>query len=215
MGVQIYLLDRRTVTLFVDGMTQEIGTLRRSWKLTEIDNEREAEIAAAKTSFRSKAAPVAVMVADVTELWLAAEPSQPIAAHQVLGWDADRSSVTDLGWDYLPVLGYAVRTGALAGYVLHEEKIGGLSPVTHDRAIELGIYDPAGQFLRQGQPSIVKCVSVRPYISAYVQANCVLNDGRNAEILTSVEPDALPPPAWYIGKRPSDVVRFPEIRATE
>jgi hypothetical protein len=49
------------------------------------------------------------MVADVSELPLAATPSRPTAAHLVLGWDADRSSVTDFGWDHLPVLGYAVK----------------------------------------------------------------------------------------------------------
>lgn len=187
MGVQIYLLEPKTVTLLVGGLPQEVGTLRRFWKVTEVDEKRSKEIDAVKSRLRGKATPMAVMVADVTELPLAADPSQQVAAHMVLGWDADRFSVTDFGWDYLPVLGYAVRTKASAEYVLHEEGAGGLSPIVRNRAIELGIHNRAGQFVRQGQPSIVNCLSVRPYISAYVQADCVLNDGRNAEILTSVE----------------------------
>lgn len=215
MGIQVYLLDRRKVTLLVDGLVQEIGTLRRSWKVTEIDSERAMEIDAAKARLQGKAAPIAVMVADVTELPLAAAPSTPVAAHLVLGWDADRSSVTDLGWDYLPILGYAVRTSTSAGYILHEERAGGLFPITRARAVELGIHDQAGQFLRLGQPPIAECRSTRPYIEGYAQADCVLSDGRAAEILTTIKIKKLPEPAWYVGKRPVDVARYPETGATD
>ena len=208
MGVQIYLLDRRRVTLLVDDLVQEIGTLRRSWKVTEIDSDRAIEIDAAKAGLQGKAAPVAVMVADVTELPLAAEPSIPVAAHLVLGWDADRSSVTDFEWDYLPVLGYAVQTSSSAGYILHEERAGGLFLVTRARAVELGIRDQAGHFLRLGQPSIAECNSVRPYIAGYTQANCVLINGRDAEILTSTPSGQAPEIAWYIGKRPRDAAQY-------
>lgn len=215
MGVQIYLLDRRNITLVIDGLCREIGTLRRSWKVTEIDGERASEIDATKENFHGKPAPVAVMVADVTILALETEPNRQVAAHLVLGWDADRSSVTDFGWDYLPVLGYAVQAGASAGYVLHEERAGGLSPVTRARAVALGIHDQAGQFLRQGQPAIAECRSVRPYIAGYAEADCILSNGHAAEILTSVKPEKLPEPAWFIGKRPSDVAHYPETGATE
>lgn len=215
MGVQIYLLDRRVVTLLVAGLAQEVGTLRRSWKVTEIDNERAAEIAAAKASVQNKAAPIAAMVADITELRLAADPSQSIAAHQVIGWDADRSSVTDLGWDYLPLLGYAVQADTPGEYVLHEERAGGLSPITAARAVELGIHDRTGHFLRRGQPSIAECSSVRPYIAGYAQANCTLSGGKLAEILTSIQPNQLPSPEWYVGKRPADVAQYPEAIAPE
>jgi hypothetical protein len=215
MGVQIYLLDRRKVTLLVDGLVQEIGTLRRSWKVTEIDNERAVEIGAAKADLRGQAAPVAVMVADVTELPLAAGLGQPVSAHLVLGWDADRSSVTDFGWDYLPVLGYGVQTDSSAGYVLHEERGGALTPLTSARAVELGISDQAGKFLRQGQPTIVECRSVRPYISSYVQADCVLSNGTAAEILTSVKAGELPEIGWYTGKRPADVAHYAETDLSE
>ena len=215
MGVQIYLLDRRRVTLLVDDLVQEIGTLRRSWKVTEIDSERAMEIDAAKAHLQGKAAPVAVMVADVTELPLAAEPSKPVAAHLVLGWDADRSSVTDLGWDYLPVLGYAVQISASTRYMLHEERVGGLFPVTRARALELGIRDQTGHFLRLGQPSIAECNSIRPYIAGYTQADCVLSNGHTAEILTRIQPGQAPEITWYIGKRPSDVARYPETLHNE
>lgn len=210
MGVQIYLLDRRTVTLTVDGLAQEIGTVRRSWKVTEVDDERAKEIEAAKTRLQDKAAPAAVMVADVAELPLAAGASQLVAAHLVLGWDADRFSVTDFGWDYLPVLGYAVRGGPGAEYILHEEGEGGLSPITRSRAIELGIHDQAGQLRRLGQPLIAECRSTGPYIPGYVQADCVLSDGRTAKILTSVQGEQLPGAGWYVGKCPSEVSHYPE-----
>ena len=209
MGVQIYLLDRRTVTLLVGADLQKIGTLRRSWKVTEIDDDRAADIEAAKANIAGQGAPLAVMVADVAEIPLAIEPNRPVAVHLVIGWDADRSSVTDFGWDYLPVLGYAVRSTASAEYVLHEERAGVLHPVTSIRANELGILDGAGKFQRRGQPSITECRSVRPYITSYAQADCTLSDGQVAEILTSVEPGSLPDSIWYVGKRPADAARYP------
>ena len=140
---------------------------------------------------------------------MAAKPSQPIAAHLVLGWDADRSSVTDFGWDYLPVLGYAVQS-ASDGYVLHEERGGGLFPVTRTRALELGIHDHTGHLLRLGQPLIAECKSTRPYITGYAQADCVLSNGQAAEILTNIGPGQVPEIGWYIGKRPSEVAQYPE-----
>jgi hypothetical protein len=209
VGVQIYLLDRRTVTLLVGTDPQKIGTLRRSWKVTEIDGDRSAEIAAAKANIVGEGAPPAVMVADVAEIPLAIEPSRLVAAHLVIGWDADRSSVTDFGWDYLPVLGYAVRGTSSAEYALHEERAGVLHPVTTSRAIELGILNDAGKFQRRGQPSITKCRSVRSYISSYAQADCTLSDGQIAEILTSVKSEMLPDSTWYVGKRPADVAHYP------
>jgi hypothetical protein len=208
VGVQIYLLDRRTVTLLVGAERQQIGTLRRSWKVTEIDRDRAADIEAAKANIAGQGAPLAVMVADVGEIPLAIEPNQPVAAHLVIGWDADRSSVTDFGWDYLPVLGYAVRGTASAEYALHEERAGVLHPVTAIRAIELGILDGAGKFQRRGQPSITECRSVLPYISSYAQADCTLSDGQIVKILTSVEPGTLPDSTWYVGKRPADAARY-------
>jgi hypothetical protein len=208
LGVQIYLLDRRTVTLLVGNHSHKIGTLRRSWKVTEIDGDRAAEIEAAKANIAGEGAPPAVMVADVAEIPLAIEPSRPVAAHLVIGWDADRSSVTDFAWDYLPALGYAVRSTSSAEHALHEERAGVLHPMTTSRAIELGILDDAGKFQRRGQPSITKCRSVRPYISSYAQADCTLSNGQIAEILTSVESEMLPDSTWYVGKRPADVAHY-------
>jgi hypothetical protein len=209
MGVQIYLLEPKTVTLLVDGLPQEIGTLRRFWKVTEVDEERSKEIDAAKLRLEGKAAPIAVMVADGTEMSLAANPSNQVNAHIVLGWDADRSLVTDAGWDWLPVLGYAVMTGDAAKYQLHEESGTGLVPVSRARAIELGIHDTTGRFVRLGQPLITECRSVEPYIASYVQADCRLANGKTAEMLTIIRLGEMPEKAWYAGKRPSDVAHFP------
>lgn len=208
MGVQIYVLERRTVTLLIDGSAQEIGTLRRSWKVTEIVSERAAEIDKAKTAYEGSAVPMAVMVADVAELPLATDPTSQISAHLVLGWDADRSSVTDFGWEYLPVLGYAVRREGSTKFELHEEKGGSLYPLSGARALELGIVDRKGRFVRKGQPTITGCRSVRHYITSYAQADCILSNGQTADILTAVEDGTLPLPAWYVGKRPVDVANY-------
>ena len=210
MGVQVYLLEQQTVKLSVEGLTQEIGTLRRSWKVTEFDHERSMEIGAAIASVRDDVAPVAAMLADVTELTLAREPHRSVAAHLVLGWDSDRSTVTDFGWDYLPVIGYAVMVNPSDAYVLHEETPEGLLPISRDRAVELGIYTSAGQFIRRGQPAIIGCSSVRSYITGYFEADCILSDGRTVNILTAKKSAGPPDTSWYVGKRPSDVARHSE-----
>jgi hypothetical protein len=49
-----------------------------------------------------------------------------------------------------------------------------------------GIIDDVPKFQRSGQPSITKCQSVRPYISSYAEANCLLSNGKVIEILTLV-----------------------------
>ena len=83
----------------------------------------------------------------------------------------------------------------------------GLSPISHDRAIELGIHTAGGQLIRRGQPVIKACSSVRPYITGFFEAECVLSDGRNVTILTAKESPGPPDASWYIGKRPGDVDR--------
>jgi hypothetical protein len=47
MGVNTFLLDRRTAKLLIGGKPQTVGTLRRFFKLTELDEERTAELDAA------------------------------------------------------------------------------------------------------------------------------------------------------------------------
>jgi hypothetical protein len=208
MGVQTYLLDRRMVTLFVGSVAVEIGTLRQYWKVTEIDNDRAAEIDAVKARLSGKPAPVAVMVADVAEMPLANAPGRAAAVHLVLGWDEDRSSVTDFAWEYLPVLGYAVKMIGSAGYALHEEQDGVLHALNESRASAIGIFDASGRFIRRGQPSIIECRTVKPYINRYVEASCLLSDGQSVEVLTSIGLGGIPLPIWYKGKRPADVAVY-------
>jgi hypothetical protein len=147
MAVNTFLLDRRTVTLLIGRSRQTVGTLRRFFKVTELDQKRAAELTAAS---RIRPSPLAVMMVDVSEFPLAATPDKPIAAHLVLGWDDGRGSVTDFGWDYLPKLGYAVRDPAGGDYVLYEERSGLLYPLDAQRAQELGLLDAAGHLLRRG-----------------------------------------------------------------
>src|SRR5580698_5568549 len=127
MGVNIFLLNRRTATLLIGTSRQTVGTLRRFFKLTELDDERMAERDAAA---RITPSPAAALVMDITELPIAGAPDKPVAAHLVLGWDEGRGSVTDFSWDYLPRLGYAVRDPAGGSYTLHEERDGHLHAIT-------------------------------------------------------------------------------------
>ena len=208
MGVQLYILDRRQTALVIAGTRHTIGILRRSWKLTEIDAERASEISAAKESHKGGVAPAAVMVAEVSDIPLLAAPGHSVAAHSVIGWEAGRHTVTDMAWDFLPVLGFAVRALGTDDFVLHEEREGGLMPLTLARAMELSILDEAGQLLRHGQPPIVKCLGVKPLIQSYAIATCRLAYGRPVELVTEIVADGLPPTGWYIGKLPSETKVF-------
>lgn len=205
MGVNTFLLDRRTVTLEVGGTKQTVGTLRRFFKLTELDDERAAELEAAACTTPS---PAAVLLMDVSEIPLAAEPGRPIAAHLVLGWDDGRGSVTDFGWDYLPQLGYAVRDPSTHAYTLYEERDRLLHPIDATRAREIDLLDSAGRLVRHGQPHITACRRVKPYIKGYAEADCTLETGTVEKLLTVTAGDELPPESWFVGKRPMDVRHY-------
>ncbi len=208
MGVQLYILDRRQTTLVIAGTRHTIGILRRSWKLSEIDAARAAEISAAEENHKDGVVPAAAMVAEVSDMPLLAAPGHSVAAHAVIGWEAGRYTVTDMAWDFLPVLGFAVRAPGADDFVLHEEREAGLVPMTKARAVELHVADEAGRLRRHGQPSIVKCLAVKQLIKSYAIANCELADGRNAELVTELTSGDLPPVDWYVGKLPTETKVF-------
>ena len=169
MGVNTFLLDRRTATLFVGGSEQTVGTLRRFFKITELDDERAAELDAAAciapiTGGRIRSGHLGIVARKI--------PDKPVAAHLVLGWDEGRGSVTDFGWDYLPQLGYAIRDRDTGHYILHEEREGLLHAIDNRRAHELGLLTAGGELIRHGQPRIATCRSVLPYIQQYVLMPC-------------------------------------------
>ena len=80
MGVQTYLLERRSVTLLIDGKAEKVETLRQFGKVTELNAERTGMINAVTASFSARPAPVAVMVADVVELPLASDPGRVVGS---------------------------------------------------------------------------------------------------------------------------------------
>jgi len=205
MGVNTFILDRRTATLLIGTSRHAVGTLRRFFKLTELDDERAAELGAAEHITPS---PAAALVMDISELPLAGAPDKPVAAHLVLGWDEGRGSVTDFGWDYLPRLGYAVRDQASGNYILHEERAGLLYPIDDQRARELDLLAAGGELVRRGQPRITACRSVKPYITGYAEAECTFDSGAGDRLLVVTAEGQLPPEAWFIGKRPMDVQRY-------
>jgi hypothetical protein len=205
MGVNTFLLDRRTAKLLIGGNSQTVGTLRRFFKLTELDEKRAAELDAAA---RITPSPAAAMLMDITELPLADEPARPVAAHMVLGWDEGRGSVTDFGWDYLPRLGYALRNAATQEYVLFELRDDLLYPIDARQAFDLGLLDGHGRLIRRGQPVITGCENVRPFLNHYADADCTLSSGATETLMTAIEGGTLPPAEWFLGKRPMDVKRY-------
>jgi hypothetical protein len=209
MGVNSFLLDRRTARLLIGGSSQTVGTLRRFFKLTELDEERAAELDAAA---RITPSPAAAMLMDITELPLADEPAKPLAAHLVLGWDEGRGSVTDFGWDHLPQLGYAVRNPATQEYVLFELRDELLYPIDERRALDLSLLDKQGNLICRGQPVITGCENVRPFLDRYADADCTLSSGSKVTLMTAIEGGELPPAEWFVGKKPMQVERYPSQR---
>ena len=205
MGVNSFLLDRRTARMLIGGSSQTVGTLRRFFKLTELDEERAAELDAAAKITPS---PAAAMLMDITELPLADEPAKPLAVHLVLGWDEGRGSVTDFGWDHLPQLGYAVRNPATQEYVLFELQDELLYPIDERRALDLGLLDKQGKLIRRGQPVITGCENVRPFLDRYADADCTLSNGATETLMTTIEGGTLPPAEWFIGKTPREAAKY-------
>lgn len=208
MGVNIYILDRRPARLSVGGIEQSVGSLRRFWKITEIDQERSSELNTSESAARATASPQAAMLADVHELPLGVGSGVPVKAHLVIGWDEGRTSVTDLSWDYLPTLGYGVRDRGTGTFVLHEEKEGALYPVSPERAAEIGLIDSKGQLVRRGQPTISECRSVRPYVAGYAEADCMFDNGMLEKLLIGLTDSKLPEPSWLVGKKPTQVEQY-------
>jgi hypothetical protein len=153
--------------------------------------------------------PTAAMVSDVVEMPIASTPGIEVKAHLVIGWDKGRTRVTDMGWDYLPVLGYAVRDAQGPHFVLHEVRDWILHPMDHGRAATLGWIDTDGQLVRHGQPTIVECRSVSSYIPGYAEADCTFDNGRQEKLLLAIADAVMPELDWFAGKRPMDVEQFP------
>lgn len=209
MGVNIFILDRRPVKLAIVGITQNIGSLRRFWKITELDDERAGELSASEAMVAGKPSPKAVMVADVVEMPLGSASGAEVAAHLVIGWDEGRTRVTDMGWDFLPVLGYAIRDPESGKFVLHEERDGVLYQLDSERALELGLTGSDGKLLKHEQPVITECENVRPFLDKYADADCTLSTGGKKTLMTAIEAGELPPAEWFIGKKPMQIQKYP------
>ena len=130
----------------------------------------------------------------------------------MIGWDEGRTSVTDMGWDYLPTLGYGVRDRESGAFVLHEERAGVLFSVSRDHAAESGLIGSDGQLVRRGQPAIVQCRSVRPYIAGYAEADCTFDNGRTEKLLIGIIGEEFPDPSWLVGKKPMQAERYAPVR---
>ncbi|MBB3172883.1 hypothetical protein FHR90_000697 [Endobacter medicaginis] len=203
MGVELFLLDRRTVLLSLGGQTHEVGILRHAGKLTEQLAATQAVLAKASQI----PSPVAVVVARPGEYPLIDAPSGPVRAHTVLGWEPGRVSVTDLEWDYLPIHGFAVYDPSRDIYVLHELDSGALRPIDANRAQSVGLVAD-GRLVGRGQPTIVACKAVRAFMTGYAEAEILLEDGRQTALVVRT-PGAVPDPVWFVGRRPAEAEVYP------
>lgn len=212
MGVNVYILDRYPVRLSVAGIGQDVGSLRRSWKITEMDDERADELSKFEAAASAVPSPAAAMLADVEERPLASASGVTVRAHLVIGWDEGRTRVMDTGWDYLPILGYGVRDPDAEVFMLYEERDCALHHLDRERAFALGLIGPDGLLAKHGQPTISECHSVQSYIAGYAEADCKFDDGRQQKLLIDVVGNALPDPSWLIGKKPMQVGQYVPAR---
>ncbi|TLU71233.1 hypothetical protein [Lichenicoccus roseus] len=201
MGVVIHILERRNVRLDVAGFVQEVGTLRQLSKVTEVDDLRAAELERAKLI----SSPLAALVAQTVSLPLASGKSVP--AHQVIGWDNGRASVAEPGWDYLPLLGYAVRNAERDIFELNELRDGTLHPIDPVRASDLSLLSN-GVLVRHGQALISSCIEVRPFIPNFAEADCIFENGRRERLLVRITGGSLPDPSWLVGRKPMEVESY-------
>lgn len=209
MGINIFVLQRQRFRLAIGGFEQDVGSLRRFWKVTELDSERSAELSAAEAVALAGKLPSAAMLADVQEMPIGSEVGPITKAHLVLGWDEGRTSVTDMAWDHLPTLGYGVTASAGSVFVLHEERGGVLHPISGERATELGLIDHGGRLIRLGQPIIAACHNVRPYITGYAEAECTFDTGKSERLLIRLTDSECPTPSWFVGRTPKQVEIYP------
>ncbi|WP_419729620.1 hypothetical protein [Lichenicola sp.] len=201
MGVELFILDRRIIDLEIGDTHHVVGICRPIGKISEMTAGRAKAIADAA----ALPAPPAVMISTPSNLAL--EDGSLTSAHRVLGWDHDRSGVTDQGWDFLPVLGFAIRHSSKESYALHELLDDISRPVSRARGVELGLLDETGHLIRRGQPRITGCSSVQPFISGYAQAQVEMEGGRSEKLVIRA-PRGSPPPEWLVGQRPMDVESY-------
>ena len=201
MGVNLYTLDRRTVKLLVGSTEHKVGSLRRSWKLTEMDAERGAELEASERAAQSHSSTPAALIVDPVEFDSGHPDRAVVHAYRVIGWEPGRTRVTDWYWDYLPTLGYGVRDQQTGAYVLHEDVGGKLKPISPERARAAELLDAQSNLIQRGQAVIRECRSVRAFVDRFAEADCLLSDGSEHALATEIAGGVLPPASWYRGKK--------------
>jgi len=125
----------------------------------------------------------------------------------MLGWETGRLMTQDLNWDHMPQLGWAVFSPD-GPPVLHEEADGSLVPVSDARAHDLGILGPDGRLAEQRLPTIAECLSVSEITAGHYCADCILDNGRHAEILGESESGDLPDTSWFAGRTPATAAGY-------
>ena len=204
MGVNLFLLDRRTARLSVGGVVQDVSTLRRYYKLTELDLDpaRDEEIERSAEAVSDLPSPKVAMNPDISDIPTA--DGREVTAHLVLAWEPGRTQVADFYWDYLKQIGYAVRNDA-GDWELMEYVDGTLFPMPLERAVDLGLTDADGHLLQQEPTVIAECLGVSEIFTGYARADCILSTGARQELMVAVTGDRLPPPGWFVGKRPGSL----------
>lgn len=228
MGVSLYIVRAgKRCRILVGDQSVVVGALERMpWKLSAESDlnlrvRENLETRAAKSGFSPAAVIVDAQYSNLKNL------DGRSACGLLLGWEDNRTSVSDYYWDHLPELGYLVRdpNGAL---VLHEKRSDALLvPMDVARAQELGFMGSNGRLIIRGQPKVVACTSVRRFLEpreiitqegesfaapGYLSAACTLENGSHFDLLMKIdnvlEDDQIPHPDLLLGKTPREVLEF-------
>ncbi|HQT63380.1 MAG: hypothetical protein B7Z75_00020 [Acidocella sp. 20-57-95] len=138
MGVDLYLLNKRKTSVFIDGKKLRVGTASRLCKLTEITAWRAEIIAENEAALAGQKMPKFVMIDAEYEMLTALSRRKQIA-NPILRWEENRTEVADYNWDDMQIVGYAVRDEETMVYSLYEERCEKLYPVSIARAVQLGM----------------------------------------------------------------------------
>lgn len=142
MGVNHFILDRRTLDLTVGGVAARVGILRNIGK---VHSNTADIIDVARRTWQGRQTPGLVLVPGHGAQY-------PGSAGLVLGWERGLVSTVDFDWSGLPELGIALR-GDDGGLELRSQAAPEV-PLTPAAAVAAGLLDADGRISRWRRPRI-------------------------------------------------------------
>ncbi len=230
MGVNLYVMTRRTEPMVIGDVLVPLHILHKTMKLTEMTKADAGDLAALRAKARTGigGGRLAVRPAKDMEdvlIKVGDHPGALVKGHgrPVYGWDNDLTDVPDLDFGHLNVVGYALPDVSGPGSILFEvvERSGPtavLSPMSEARAVDLGILTEQHRLVMFEQPAIKSVESTQdmPEVGLWF-AEVTLENGRAATISGVLNEDwiAMTDKTRLVGWRPLFVPSAIELHRRE